>query len=78
MYSSGLTVKINIQLEFYYNEYDWGIIYREIGSQALIGQNNKFYKVSIRLSQFSDYLTLYSLSSSSDKLQPQRLRRGSF
>ena len=43
----GLTVKISIQLEFYYNEYDWGIIYREIGSQAVIGENNKFYKVSI-------------------------------
>ena len=42
-----LNVRISIQLEFYYNEYDWGIIYREIGSQAVIGENNKFYKVSI-------------------------------
>ena len=35
-----VNVSISIQLEFYYNEYDWGVIYREIG-----GQNNKFYKV---------------------------------
>ena len=41
-----LGVKISIQLEFYYNEYDWGVIYREIGSQGVIGENNKFYKVS--------------------------------
>ena len=41
-----LNVRISIQLEFYYNEYDWGIIYREIGSEGAAGENNKFYKVS--------------------------------
>lgn len=40
---------ISIQLEFYYNEYDWGIIYREIGGQGTSGENNKFYKVSVSL-----------------------------
>ena len=39
-------MKISIELEFYYNEYDWGIIYREIGRQEDGGGNNKFYKVS--------------------------------
>ena len=36
-----VNVSISIQLEFYYNEYDWGVIYREIGG----GDNSKFYKV---------------------------------
>ena len=45
----GLKVVISIQLEFYYNEYDWGIIYREIGGQGTSGENNKFYKVSVSL-----------------------------
>ena len=36
-----VNVSVSIQLEFYYHEYDWGVIYREIGG----GDNSKFYKV---------------------------------
>ena len=36
-----INVSVSIQLEFYYHEYDWGVIYREIGG----GDNSKFYKV---------------------------------
>ena len=39
-----VNVSLSIQLEFYYNEYDWGVIYRQIGT--VLGQNNKFYKVN--------------------------------
>ena len=37
-----VNVSVSIQLEFYYHEYDWGLIYREIGG----GDNSKFYKVN--------------------------------
>ena len=38
---NSFNVSINIGLEFYYNEYDWGIIYRQVGA----GSKEKFYKV---------------------------------
>ena len=41
-----VNVSVSIQLEFYYHEYDWGVIYREIGG----GDNSKFYKVFEMLS----------------------------
>ena len=43
-----VNVSVTIQLEFYYNEYDWGVIYRQIGAGEVgtVGQNNKFYKVT--------------------------------
>ena len=40
-----VNVSVSIQLEFYYHEYDWGVIYREIGG----GDNSKFYKVIYRV-----------------------------
>ena len=39
-----INVSLSIQLDFYYNEYDWGVIYREIGTEDR--GNNKFYKVT--------------------------------
>ena len=39
-----LNVSFTVELEFYYNEFDWGVIYRQIG---LAGgrADNMFYKV---------------------------------
>ena len=42
---NSFNVSINIGLEFYYNEYDWGIIYRQVGA----GSKEKFYKVRLHL-----------------------------
>ena len=44
-----VNVSVSIQLEFYYHEYDWGLIYREIGG----GDNSKFYKVNKTCIYFS-------------------------
>ena len=51
-----VNVSLSIQLEFYYNEYDWGVIYRQIGEGegGSVGQNNKFYKVNCGDNQLID------------------------
>ena len=65
-----VNVSISIQLEFYYNEYDWGVIYREIG-----GQNNKFYKVrSCAVPAVLLKTAVITPFMSSDPVQPAGLR----
>ena len=40
---NSFNVSIKIGIEFYYNEYDWGLIYRKVGGDSK--EHDKFYKV---------------------------------
>ena len=62
---NSFNVSINIGLEFYYNEYDWGIIYRQVGA----GSKEKFYKVRLHLVNEIDMKMMVS-----DQVQSARLR----
>ena len=44
--AAALEIAFSIQLEFYYNEFDWGVIYREMG--AMVG-GSEFYKTKFNL-----------------------------
>jgi len=47
-----MNITFKIDLEFYYNEFDWGIIYREIGADG--GRaNNMFYKTKFNLRDYA-------------------------
>eukprot|EP00090_Calanus_glacialis_P031702 TRINITY_DN52699_c0_g1_i1.p1 TRINITY_DN52699_c0_g1~~TRINITY_DN52699_c0_g1_i1.p1 ORF type:complete len:916 (+),score=207.05 TRINITY_DN52699_c0_g1_i1:231-2750(+) len=49
---SVMNITFKIDLEFYYNEFDWGIIYREIGADG--GRaNNMFYKTKFNLRDYA-------------------------
>lgn len=45
MTGNSFNVSIRIGIEFYYNEYDWGIIYRKVGGSSK--EHDKFYKVTL-------------------------------
>ena len=45
--SKSLQVFWNIQLDYYYTDYDWGLIYRQIGSEKL--EQNMFFQTRYNL-----------------------------
>ena len=45
--SKSLQVFWNIQLDYYYTDYDWGLIYRQIGQESV--ENNMFFQTRYNL-----------------------------
>ena len=47
--SKSLQVFWNIQLDYYYTDYDWGLIYRQIGQESSQNSKNMFFQTRYNL-----------------------------